>query len=213
MFLFPGDINGQEIKELMVEGYQLVETKNYIEASKAYQKVIAIDSTHRDAYFNLASISLALNDKDKACEYFYKLYNLGDREAKSLIQQYCGPLQYTDVMDVEDITEPPKVTIKGKTKDFFSKKESDKEYDSRFVESITKAIKSSKLFNKYKGYIFTAFHINKKGIINLRIKGKNLTEEQIAELTRIFNSVGEITSAKFQGKDVGVGYFSMPLKF
>ena len=197
----------------MTEGYQLVEAKRYVEAREVYQKVIAIDSTNRDAYFNLASLDLALNNNEKACQSFYRLYNLGDSEAKNLILQYCGALQYTDVMDINDITEVPRITINGKTKDFFDKTRDEPEIDNRFTSLITKSLKSSELFKGYEGRIFTTFYIDKNGDVKLKIKGKSLTEDQKAELIIIFNSYGEITPAKFHGKDVGVGHFSMPIKF
>tara|TARA_B100000949_G_C14125093_1_gene384238 strand:+ start:89 stop:763 length:675 start_codon:yes stop_codon:yes gene_type:complete len=208
-----GQLVAQDVKELMRNGYEAVQANDYNKAQSIYLKVVELDSTNMDAFYNLASIELARGNKSLACDALYKLYGLGDSEAKELILQNCGPLEYNDVMNMKDITEVPRITIKGKTYDFIIFKSGQRDINERFKRIFIQNLKKSKAFKGYSDIIFTAFQIDKYGVIKLRIKGKNLSEKQIEELKAIYNGVGEITPAKFQDQDVGVGYFSMPLRF
>ena len=208
-----GQLIAQDVKGLMRNGYEAVQAQDYDKAQSIYLKVVELDSTNRDALYNLASVQLAIGDKSLACDALYKLYGLGDSEAKKLILENCGPLEYNDVMNINDITELPKITIKSKTYDFITSKSGQRDINERFKRIFIQNLKKSKAFKGYSDIIFTAFHIDKYGVIKLRIKGKNLSEKQIQELKAIYNGVGEITPAKFQDQDVGVGYFSMPLRF
>ncbi|MDT8413696.1 MAG: hypothetical protein RQ875_14630 [Vicingaceae bacterium] len=198
-----------DIEKLMQEGNQSYQNSDFETAKLKYESIINIDSTNKDALFNLAGTELSLGNTKRACNLLQKSYSLGDFGAYDLIKQYCNELEYSEQMFLFHVDELPKFKYKA---DFETLVINQKQINPKYIELLKSEIKNSKSLKRINGKIYVMINVDIKGNLITDIKGK-LSEVQKTELTNILNQMTEYKPATFKGMNVGLfgGGFALPL--
>ncbi|MFN3754095.1 tetratricopeptide repeat protein [Flavobacterium sp.] len=165
-------------------------------AKELYTKAIAIDSLNKNIIYNLAASEYNLGEKDKACEHFYKVYIIGDKEITKIMKEYCPEFRNGTIMSIDNVSEKPKFIHKGKEYLLFI----DGVLNPKYLQIITPELKESRLLkNLERRKVFVQFTINKLGIFEAKVI--NGTDIIKVEMLRIFRSIPYIP-AKHNGKNV-----------
>jgi hypothetical protein len=199
-----------DIDKLINLGNQEFNNNNVAGAKEIFEKAFKIDSLNKDVLFNLAATEISLNNKDEACKLWQKGYKLKDYGARDLILKYCGEIEYTEFMFVDDIDSKPKFIYNEKELPLFIDAKLKSELSSLFSEES----KNSEIIKKYrKQRIFLIFNINSNGKFEVKsIKDK--PEELKIEIERLFNKIASFVPAKYKGQPVEFnGGFAIPFYF
>jgi tetratricopeptide (TPR) repeat protein len=70
-------------------GVKKTTEKKYLIAKKYFLETLKLKNDDVDALFNLGQVYYKLGDKESFCKYMTQASNLGDAEAKSLINKFC----------------------------------------------------------------------------------------------------------------------------
>jgi len=199
------------IDKLMIEGNQAYQNSDYKTAKRHYESVIKIDSTYKDALFNLAGTELSLGNNSRARELLQKSYSLGDFGAYELIMKYCDGLKYSEKMFLLHVDELPKFKYKNDFEPIVINK---KQINPNYTKLLESEIKNSKTLKRIKGKIYIMLNVNIEGQLVTNIKGK-ISEKQKTKLDKVLKDMTEYKAAKFQGKNVGLfgGGLALPLSF
>lgn len=178
-------------------------------AKELYSKAIVIDSLNKNAIYNLGASEYNLGEKDSACEHFYKVHLIGDKDILKTMKEFCPYFRNGTIMSMDNIDEKPKYIYKGKEYPLFENNLLNPDY----LKFITRELKSSRILkNEVKGKLFVVFSINKTGIFEAKILNKG-TELVKMEVLRIFRSLTYIP-AKHNGKTVQLlEKWLLPLNF
>ncbi|WP_152611407.1 tetratricopeptide repeat protein [Psychroserpens mesophilus] len=193
----------------MENGNKAYQKNDFENARKYYYEIIKIDSTNKDAIFNLAITELNLGNKNKSCELLQKSYKLQDSEAAKFIKEYCGEIEYNENMFYQDVDEMPKFKIDDNLYDLIT----EKGINPILFDKLKVRAKKSKILRKIKNQkIFVLFKIDKDGNFNSRTTGENTSKEIDNELKIIFREIAEYVPCQYQKKDVGMwNGFSLPI--
>lgn len=199
---------------LLLEGVEYFEAKEFGKAKERFSQVIAVDSTHKDAWYNLAVVELNLRNGLKACEMLRRGYAAGNINTRELLKKYCGGISYQEYMFIQDVEELPKFYYKGKVTPLFL--DGYRKINPKLVKLFEKEFDKSTLLRDLKidGVIKLQFIIGKDGSFNCKIK-QELQEEVKKEIMNLFKTMTTYLPAQFDGKDVGLinGHFALPLSF
>lgn len=199
-----------EVDKLIKLGNQEFNNNNVSGAKEIFEKAFKIDSLNKDVLFNLAAAELSLNNKDKACKLWQKGYKLKDSGTRDLILKYCGEIEHSEFMFVEDIDSKPKFIYNDKELPLFIGTKLNSELSSLFLRES----KKSEIIKKYrKQRIFLISNININGKFHIRsIKDK--PEELKIEIEKIFNKIASFVPAKYKGQNVEfIGGYAIPFYF
>lgn len=199
-----------EVDKLIKLGSQEFMNNNVSGAKEIFEKAFKIDSLNKDILFNLAATEISLNNKDKACKLWQKGYKLKDSGTRDLILKYCGEIEYTEFMFVEDIDSKPKFIYKEKELPLFMGTKLNPELSSLFI----RACKNSEIIKKYrKQKVFLIFNININGKFHLRAI-KDTPDELKMEIERLFNKIATFVPSKYKGQHVEyIGGYYIPFYF
>lgn len=196
-------------KELLNNGNNAFQKKDFENARKYYSELIAIDSINKDAIFNLAITELNLGNKDKSCELLQKMYKLKDSGVAKLIKEHCGKIEYNDYMFYQDTDELPKFKIDNKIYDLIIKKTINPILISNFFTHT----KGSKILEKLKEKrIFVTFKIDQDGNFDIKTVGRSSSKEIDSQVREIFQSIAQYIPCQHDSKNVGMwNYFALPI--
>ncbi len=202
---------GQEskVEKLMIDGNQAYQKSDFNTAKLKYETIIKIDSTNKDAMFNLAGIELNIGNTDQACKILQKSYSLGDFEAYDLIQQYCNGMEYSEKMFLFHVDELPKFRYKDNFEPLIVNQ---KQINPNYIKLLKSEIKNSKSLKRISGKIYLMVNVDINGNLITNIKGE-ISESQKKELINALTEMTEYRPATFQEKNVGLfgGGFALPL--
>lgn len=165
-------------------------------AKELYTKAIAIDSLNKNIIYNLAASEYNLGEKDQACEHFYKVYLIGDKEIIKIMKEYCPEFRNGTIMSIGSVSEKPKFIHKGKEYLLFVNNLLNPKYSQIIIDELRD---SRLLKNQARRKVFVQFSINKLGIFDAKVI--NGTDIIKVEMLRIFRSIPYIP-AKHNGKSV-----------
>ncbi|MCH4824620.1 hypothetical protein ML462_15710 [Gramella lutea] len=175
-----------EIDNLMLKANEAFNNSNFEIAKENYLSIIKKDSTNKDAIFNLGATYLNLNQNDKACEQFQRVYSLGAIGAYDVINQYCGELKYTDKVFQDHVDDLPKFKYNGEFLELIiRKKEYQKEINPVFVDFLKTEFKKSKDLKKLKKKFYIKLKsVTKEGELLAEIVGdiKDGNKQKILEI-------------------------------
>ena len=198
-----------EIEKLLIEGNQSYQNSDFETAKLKYESIIKIDSTNKDALFNLAGTELSLGNSKTACSLLQKSYSLGDFGAYDLIKQYCDELKYSEQMFLFHVDELPKFKFKTNFEPLIVKQ---RQINPKYIKLLNSEIKKSTSLKRIKGKVYITINVDINGILITNIKGK-LSDTQKSEFENILNQMTEYKPATFKGMNVGLfgGGFTLPL--
>jgi len=195
------------IRNIAISYYQ---NNDLINAKVQFEKISEIDSSNVDALFNLGIINSQQNNNKRAILYFQKCVVLRDRQsAKILKDNYKVRIAYSDFMHFEDVDVLPKYIYKKDTLNFIN----GINLNDKFLKSINKKLKKSDVIKKFKKKqrIFVRLETDKNGRIVCRIiKGSGIVEID-DEIQSIFENSNNIIPGKYEGKNVGVWSWVLPI--
>ncbi len=187
--------------------------KDFEKAREAFSAAVAIDSTYRDALFNLAVTEASLEHQDKACLLFQKCYKLKDKDVGKIIKEYCGKIDYNPIMFFEDVDVKPQIILDGKPYPILK----DGKINSTFENKIIIGLRGSRLIKTTNiTKIYLILTVTKFGMLQCEIIRVNGTAspEFRAEITRILQGISTFSPAQYQGKSVETwGGYMLPINF
>lgn len=194
---------------MMIVGNQAYQNSDFETAKQNYKSIIQIDSTNKDALFNLAGTEINLGNTNLACELLQKSYSLGDFGAYDLIKEYCNGLKYSEKMFLIHVDELPKFKYKADLEPLVINQ---KQINPNFIKLLKSEIKNSKILKRIKGKVYLMINVDVNGKLIANVKGE-ITKEQNTELTKVLENMTEYKPATFQRKSVGLfgGGLSLPL--
>ena len=206
------DVNSQNIKtdSIRNKAVLLYQHSDFINAEDEFKKIIEIDPDNLDALYNLGVINSQLGKQKESVNYFQKCVKLRDREsAKILKEDYKVPIEYSDFMHADDVDELPQFLYKTKYYKIVDKGA----LNNTFLSVLQKELKKSELVrkSKFSGKVFLQLEIDKRGkLICIIQKGtQNLNLDN--GIKTILENTFEFIPGKYQGLDVGVWAWVLPL--
>ena len=98
-------LNPDYVKPYLIRAELNVTDKDYLAASKDYQKIIDLDPKNKDAYYNKGNIEYYfLNDNVKSCENWTTAESLGHDFARIQLDSNCTPGRERTVYNILQIT-------------------------------------------------------------------------------------------------------------
>ena len=200
-----------EIERLLIKGNEAYENSDFQNAKINYESIIKIDSTNKDAIYNLAGTELNLGNKSKACELLQKSYSLGDFGAYDLIKEQCGGLKYSEKMFLFHVDELPKFLYKDKFIPLIINK---KELNPNYMKLIRAEIKNSRELKRIKGRASILLNVDINGKLETKIRGE-VPEDKRELISKLLENLTEYKPATYINKSVGLfgGGFALPLTF
>ncbi|MDT0647070.1 hypothetical protein RM545_10235 [Zunongwangia sp. F260] len=198
-----------EIDSLMAEGNTAFSASDFQTAKEKYASIIKIDSTKRDALFNLGATYLNLGDNTKACSLFQKAYSRGDIDSYDVIMQYCGKLEYSEKMFQWHVDESFKFEHEGQFEEVILNK---KEINPDFIELLKSEIKKSKELKRIKEKVIITLNVDIGGNLKTKVGGK-ISPDQKQKLLEILHTMTEYKPATYQNRKVELfgGGYALPL--
>ncbi|MDP2069930.1 MAG: hypothetical protein Q8K04_13340 [Lutibacter sp.] len=200
----------REVDKLILLGNQEFNNNNVSKAKEFFEKAFKIDSLNKDVLFNLAATEIRLNNKDKACKLWQKVYKLKDSGTRDLILRYCGEIEHSEFMFVEDIDSKPQFIYKDKAMPLMVGTKLNPVLSSLFLRES----KKSEIIKKYrKQRIFLISNINISGNFYIRAL-MDKPDELKMEIESIFNKITSFVPSKYNGQNVEfIGGYSIPFYF
>ena len=202
------------IENLMIEANNAFKSSDFDKAKEKYSSIIKIDSTNKDATFNLGATYLNLAQNDNACEQFQKAYSLGDIGAYEIIIQYCGALKETDKMYQDHVDELPKFKYNGEfTELIIRKNKYQKEINPAFIDFLKTEFKKSKDLKKIQEKFFIKLKsVTQEGELLVEIVG-DLKNDNKVKILEILKNNTEYYPAVYNGKKVELfgGGWTLPV--
>jgi tetratricopeptide (TPR) repeat protein len=200
-----------EAEKLLVKGNDAYQKSEFENAKLIYEKVIKIDSTNKDALYNLAGTELSLGNNSRACDLLQKSYSLGDIGAYGLISEYCGSLNYSEKMFLFHVDELPKFEYKD---EFIPLIVNKNQLNPTYLKLIRAEIKKSNELKKIKGRASILLNVDINGNLVTKIRGE-ISEENGELISQLLENLTKYKPATYMNKAVGLfgGGFALPLTF
>lgn len=191
-----------DINQLFIDGEKAYSGSDFLLAKEIYTTITLENPSNKDGWFNLAASKLKLGENENACEDFYQVYLLQDREAQKIIQENCPDFRNGLIMSINGVEEKPKF--------LYDKKEYllviGNSLNPRYISLLNTRFKWSVIMSKYKGSISILFQINKLNKLDVkifRISGSQKEAEIIKkEILSILDDLVVYVSAKNGGINV-----------
>lgn len=196
------------IQKLIKDGNEAFLRNDFALAKSIYTKITELDPKRSDGWYNLAASELKLDENEKACEHFYKVYLLSDSKVVDDIKKYCPNFRNGKIMSVKDVQEVPKFIYKEKEYNLF---ENDV-LNPVYLKIIKKEITGSSIIMgkmKRKSQMFVRVSVNSFDVFNGTIANVHVVEEKDEEIVRlevlnIFKSAVKYKAAKNNGVSVDI---------
>lgn len=191
----------------------LYQQKNIDKAKVEFEKVLALNSKHKDATFNLAVINYELGNKDKAIGLFQACVKLKDRNAAAVLKQQLGQtIAYSDTMHLDDVTTSPKVIVNSKQEEIIINKDLNKV----LANQIANGLRKSKVLKKEVGFregkkIFLSLFFGKDGKLGAEVLSQNKNQIVQEEIASILQKIS-IIPGKYEDKEVVTWGITVPFQ-
>ncbi len=200
-----------DIEKLLAQGNDAYHKADFKNAKINFESIINIDSTNKDALYNLAGTELNLGNNARACELLQKSYSLGDFGAYDLIIEYCNGLDYSEKMFLFHVDELPKFKYKVGFIPLIINKN---QLNPNYLKLIRAEIKKSKELKRIKGQASILLNVDINGDLITKIRGE-VPEEKRELITKLLENLTEYKPATYMNRPVGLfgGGFALPLTF
>ena len=200
-----------EIEKLLLQGNNAYQKSDFENAKVIYESIIQIDSTNKDALYNLAGTELNLGNKSSACDLLQKSYSLGDIGAYDLIKEHCDGLNYSEKMFLFQVDELPKFQYKD---EFIPLIVNKTQLNPNYLKLIRAEIKKSKELKQIKGRASILLNVDINGNLITKIRGE-VPEDKRELIAQLLENMTEYKPAIYMNKSVELfgGGFALPLTF
>jgi tetratricopeptide (TPR) repeat protein len=208
----PGFSQETQIDSLKNISIQFLQEGNLKKAQAGFERILELDSLVVDAMFNLGVLNSMLDNHDKAIFFFQKCVKHRDREAAQILKEtYKLPIEYSDIMHIEDVDLLPKFTFKGKEYNLLD----GNNFHENFFKLMQDAFKNSQIIkrSRFSGTIFLEIEIDKEGNIKSQIMRSSNDLNLDKEIMSKIESLTSLIPARYEEKNVGVYGFRLPLRF
>lgn len=168
LLLITGVYGQQSQQELIDAAQTAIKNNDLAEAKGNLRSLVNTDPKNRDFWKVLANLEVHTNERNLACEHYYKAYQLGDFKARDSILKYCPDFRDGRVLFLAEVDTGPKFVSEDQEFEVFNS--SGANLGDEYLKLMTRRIKRSAILkSKLSGRTVISFHINSSGFFDGRI--------------------------------------------